>query len=112
MCGLMWSLPYVLGMWIVHRGKKAPRTCGIRCLVLAEHFSFISLTPLPHTKHSEVRGSSPFLCRTVQRRENTRESSKPSLCQCRRTELNKKKEKKEKKTEKKSPLSPVLPSRW
>lgn len=25
MCGLMWSLPYVLGMWIVHRGKKSPK---------------------------------------------------------------------------------------
>lgn len=99
---------YVLGMWIVHR-EKTPRTCGIRCLVLAEHFSFISLAPLPHTKHSEVRRVSPFLCKMVQRREDARESSKPSLCQCRRTELNFKK-KGEKKKNPHCLLS--FPPRW
>jgi len=95
-------------MWIVHRENKKDvwnqRFVSFRTLL-----SHLTRPPLPHRKHSKVVKSSPFVCKLFQRREKTGESSKPSLCQCRKTELKKKKRKKKIRQPPRC-LSPSLPT--
>lgn len=95
----MWFLPCVLKMWIVHKEQTKKKAVWNQIFVYYRILlSHLTLPLVPTQNIQKMKKDCPSAQAEVfQRGEKTRKSAKPSVCQCRKTELKEKKEEEKKK---------------